>query len=155
MDSSQQSQAAATAVARVVHAAGGRALVVGGWVRDRLLDRQSKDVDIEVFGVEESRLPGLLGTLGRVDPVGQSFPVYKLSGLTEHDVDVALPRRESKSGHGHKGFVVQGDPLMSVREAARRRDFTVNAVAWDPLTDRYEDPFDGRADLANRVLRAV
>ena len=128
MDSSHQSQEAAATVARAVHAAGGRALVVGGWVRDRLLGRTSKDVDIEVFGVEEARLAGLLGTLGRVEPVGQSFPVYKVMGLAEHDVDVALPRRESKQGHGHKGFVVQGDPSMSVREAARRRDFTVNAA---------------------------
>jgi tRNA nucleotidyltransferase (CCA-adding enzyme) len=155
MESSGQSQEAAVAVARAVHAAGGRALVVGGWVRDRLLGRPSKDVDIEVFGVEEARLPELLSALGRVEPVGQSFPVYKVMGLAEHDVDVALPRRESKHGHGHKGFVVQGDPSMSVREAARRRDFTVNAVAWDPLTGVYEDPFDGRADLADKVLRAV
>ena len=155
MDSSHSSQEAAVAVARAVDAAGGRALVVGGWVRDRLLGRPSKDVDIEVFGVEEARLPTLLSTLGRVEPVGQSFPVYKVMGLAAHDVDVALPRRESKHGHGHKGFVVQGDPSMSVREAARRRDFTVNAVAWDPLTGVYEDPFDGRADLADKVLRAV
>lgn len=155
MESSGQSQDAATAIAHAARAAGGRALVVGGWVRDRLLGRPSKDLDIEVFGVEESRLPGILGALGRVEPVGQSFPVYKVVGLADHDVDVALPRRESKHGRGHKGFVVQGDPSMSVRDAARRRDFTVNAVAWDPLTDRYEDPFDGRADLADKVLRAV
>jgi len=155
MDSSEPSLEAAVAVAQAVHAAGGRALVVGGWVRDRLLGRPSKDLDIEVFGVEEARLQGLLAPLGRVEQVGHSFPVYKVSGLAAHDVDVALPRRESKQGRGHKGFVVQGDPSMSLQEAARRRDFTVNAVAWDPLTDRYEDPFNGRADLANRVLRAV
>ena len=76
--------------------------------------------------------------------MGQAFPVYKLG-----HVDVALPRRESKTGRGHKGFTVEGDPSMSFEDAARRRDFTINAMGWDPLTDEYLDPFDGRADLAS------
>ncbi len=137
-------------IAELVRAQGGRALVVGGFVRDRLLGRDSKDLDVEVFGIQQSQLPGLLATLGRVEPVGQAFPVYKLG-----PVDVALPRRESKTGRGHKGFTVEGDPGMSYEEAARRRDFTINAIAWDPLTDEYLDPFEGRADLARRVLRVV
>jgi len=137
-------------IAGLVRAQGGRALVVGGFVRDRLLGRDSKDLDVEVFGIQQSQLPGLLATLGRVEPVGQAFPVYKLG-----PVDVALPRRESKTGRGHKGFTVEGDPGMSYEEAARRRDFTINAIAWDPLTDEYLDPFEGRADLARRVLRVV
>ena len=87
---------AAKAVAEAARAAGGRAVVVGGWVRDRLLGRVSKDLDIEVFGIAPDRLPALLSSLGRVEPVGQSFPVYKLVGLADGDVDVALPRRESK-----------------------------------------------------------
>jgi tRNA nucleotidyltransferase (CCA-adding enzyme) len=115
----------------------------------------SQEAAVAVARAEQARLPALLGTLGRVEPVGQSFPVYKVVGLAEHAVDVALPRRESKHGQGHTGFVVEGDPSMSVREAARRRDFTVNAVAWDPLTGVYEDPFDGRVDLADKLLRAV
>jgi tRNA nucleotidyltransferase (CCA-adding enzyme) len=146
---------AAGQVAEAVRAAGGRALIVGGWVRDTLLGRPSKDLDIEVFGVPEPQLRQLLDALGRVEPVGQSFPVYKLAGLTDHAIDVALPRRESKAGRGHKGFVVAGDPTMSVIQAARRRDFTVNAIAWDPLTDGYEDPFGGRSDLTRGILRAV
>jgi len=146
---------AAVRLAEAVRAAGGRALVVGGWVRDRLRRVPSKDLDIEVFGLPQDRLTAVLGALGRVEPVGQSFPVYKLTGFSDGDVDVALPRRESKRGRGHKGFEVQGDPDMSIVEAARRRDFTINAIAWDPLTDVYEDPFDGRGDLARGVLRAV
>ena len=144
-------------IASAVRQAGGRALVVGGWVRDRLLGQPSKDVDIEVFGVPQDRLPALLASLGRVEPVGQSFPVYKVVRADEDSggIDVALPRRESKRGRGHKGFEVEGDPSMSIEEAARRRDFTVNAIAWDPLTGEYEDPFDGRGDLGRRVLRAV
>jgi tRNA nucleotidyltransferase (CCA-adding enzyme) len=143
-------------IAVAVRQAGGRALIVGGWVRDRLRGHPSKDLDLEVFGVAQDRLPALLAAFGRVEAVGQSFPVYKVvpPGATG-EIDVALPRRESKSGRGHKGFAVQGDPSMSIAEAARRRDFTINAISWDPLTDEYEDPCRGRADLDRRLLRAV
>lgn len=145
----------ASAIARTVRDAGGRALVVGGWVRDRLRGHPSKDLDIEVFGIEQARLPAILAAFGRVEAVGQSFPVYKVITPGEGDIDVALPRRESKQGRGHKGFDVQGDPSMTLAEAARRRDFTINAIAWDPLTDAYEDPTGGRADLERRLLRVV
>ena len=143
-------------IAVAARAAGGRALIVGGWVRDRLRRHPSKDLDLEVFGIPQDRLAPLLASFGRVEAVGQSFPVYKVIAQGEGEfIDVALPRRESKSGRGHKGFEVVGDPAMSIEDAARRRDFTVNAIAWDPLTDTYEDPFDGRADLDRRLLRAV
>ena len=137
-------------IARVVHDAGGRALVVGGWVRDRLMGRDSKDIDLEVYGVAADRLQQLLEAFGHVETVGESFQVFKAG-----DIDVSLPRRESKSGRGHRGFAVTGDPTMTVEEAARRRDFTVNAIAWNPLTDEYLDPFSGRTDLQRRLLRAV
>ena len=138
-------------IARVVGQHGGRAVVVGGWVRDRLLGIPSKDVDLEVFHLPADRLRALLETIGPVNTVGESFTVYKVL-----DVDVALPRKESKVGPGHRAFAVTGDPELSIAEAARRRDFTVNAIAWDPLTREYLDPFDGRADLLERkVLRAV
>ena len=140
----------AARIAREVRAAGGRALIVGGWVRDRLLGQPSKDVDIEVFGIDAEALRTLLGKIAPVNTVGESFTVYKVAGL-----DVSLPRRESKVGRGHRGFAVTGDPRLSPREAARRRDFTINAIAWDPLTDEYIDPFDGRSDLERRLLRAV
>ncbi len=138
------------AIARAVRLAGGRALVVGGWVRDRLLGRPSLDLDLEVYGLDAGPLRDLLARFGPVNAVGESFTVYKVAGL-----DVALPRRESKTGRGHRGFEVIGDPHLSVAEAARRRDFTINAIAWDPLTDEYLDPFDGRGDLARRLLRLV
>jgi tRNA nucleotidyltransferase (CCA-adding enzyme) len=137
-------------IARAVRAAGGRALVVGGWVRDRILGRFSKDIDLEVYGIDAVTLKSLLGRLGRVDAVGESFTVYKVG-----DIDVALPRRESKVGRGHRGFVVQGDPAMTVDDAVRRRDFTINAIAWDPLTSEYLDPANGRVDLEARLLRVV
>ena len=140
----------ARAIAAAVAEAGGRAWVVGGFVRDRLLGLDPKDLDLEVFGIAAADLPALLVRFGRVEPVGQSFPVYKVSG-----VDVALPRRESKTGRGHRGFTVEGDPSMSFAEAARRRDFTVNAIGLDPLTGEHVDPFGGRADLEARRLRVV
>ncbi len=150
----QSSLDVARAIAQDVRRAGGRALIVGGWVRDRLRHAPSKDVDLEVFGIAQADLPGLLTPHGRVEAVGHSFPVYKVIGPAG-DIDVALPRRESKSGRGHKAFDVHGDPSMSIADAARRRDFTVNAIAWDPLTDVYEDPFNGRRDLDQRLLRVV
>jgi tRNA nucleotidyltransferase (CCA-adding enzyme) len=137
-------------IAARVREAGGRALIVGGWVRDRELGRVSKDIDLEVYGIQSERLRELLTCFGSVNAVGESFTVFKVAGL-----DVALPRRESKVGRGHKGFEVTGDPDMTPRDAARRRDFTVNAIAWDPLTGEFEDPFDGRGDIQRRVLRAV
>ena len=140
----------ALAVARVARARGGRAVVVGGYVRDRLRGRASKDLDLEVFGMAQDELPALLGAIGRVEPVGRAFPVYKLG-----PIDVALPRRESKHGRGHTAFSVEGDPAMPFDEAARRRDFTMNAIGWDPLTDEYLDPFGGRADLDAHRLRVV
>jgi tRNA nucleotidyltransferase (CCA-adding enzyme) len=141
---------AALAIARAVRDAGGRALIVGGWVRDQLLGLESKDLDLEVFGMPADRLRDLLQAFGRIEPVGESFAVFKVG-----DIDVSLPRRESKTGRGHKGFTVEGDPSLSVTEAARRRDFTINAISRDPLTGELIDPFDGRSDLEHRLLRAV
>jgi tRNA nucleotidyltransferase (CCA-adding enzyme) len=150
MPSTGSTLARAQAIARAVRAEGGRALIVGGWVRDRLVGRPSKDIDLEVFGVPAARLRALLEQFGHVETIGESFTVYK-SG----DIDVALPRRESKVGRGHRGFLVEGDPGMSIDEASRRRDFTINAIAWDPLTAEHIDPRGGRADLEARVLRVV
>ena len=137
-------------IARAVRAQGGRALVVGGWVRDRLLGIASKDIDLEMYGLSADPLLELLQSFGRVDTVGESFTVYKVGGI-----DVSLPRRESKVGRGHKGFAVTGDPQLSFGEAFRRRDFTINAIGWDPLTDEYVDPYGGRLDLERRLLRVV
>ncbi len=138
-------------IAIQVREAGGRALIVGGWVRDRLLNKPTKDVDVEVFGIAAGPLRALLEQIAPVNTVGESFTVYKVG-----DVDVSLPRRESKAGRGHRGFAVTGDPALTVEEATRRRDFTINAILWDPLNDEYLDPFGGRADLLERrLLKAV
>ena len=139
------------ALARVIHDAGGRALLVGGCVRDALMGNQPKDWDLEVYHVAPQRLREILDRHGSVNAVGEAFTVYKLG----HDLDVSIPRRERKSGRGHRAFVIEGDPEMSVEDATRRRDFTINAILQDPLTGELIDPFAGRQDIAARVLRAV
>jgi tRNA nucleotidyltransferase (CCA-adding enzyme) len=140
-----------------LRAAGGRPLLVGGVVRDALLGLPVKDFDLEVYGLPAEELERVLAPAGRVDAVGQAFTVYKVSGLPglEAAVDVSLPRRDSKVGPGHRGIAVRGDPALSVEEASRRRDFTINALLWDPSSGEVLDPHGGRADLAARRLRAV
>jgi len=138
-------------LARAIHDAGGRALLVGGCVRDALMGVQPKDWDLEVYNLDAARLREILDQFGPVNVVGEAFTVYKLG----HYLDVSIPRRERKSGRGHKAFVIEGDPAMSVAEATRRRDFTINAILQDPLTDELIDPFEGRRDIEQRVLRAV
>jgi len=148
-------------LAEAVRNAGGRAMLVGGCVRDRLIGIESKDLDVEVYGVDPARLREILKQLGNVNTVGEHFSVYKLVARDQSteparvEIDVSIPRRESKSGQGHRGFLIEGDPSMTFEEAARRRDFTLNAILYDPLRDEMVDPFGGRADLANRLLKAV
>ena len=142
----------AAEIARLAKDAGGRAFIVGGAVRDMMGGVAPKDVDIEVFGIGPDRLQKLLESRYALNLVGKSFGVIKLSGI---DIDVAIPRRESKSGQGHRAFAIEGDPGLTVKEAASRRDFTVNAVYLDPLTGEYDDPWGGRADFRNRILRHV
>jgi len=137
-----------------VERAGGRALAVGGSVRDALLDRVVVDWDVEVYGLEERVLERLLRKHGPVNAVGRAFGVFKVvvAGL---DVDVSLPRTDSKAGPGHKGIAVCGDPALSIAEASRRRDLTVNALLRDLITGELVDPHGGLEDLRAKRLRAV
>lgn len=130
--------------------AGGKALLVGGCVRSALLGEAVHDFDVEVFGLQPDRLESLLGGITEVAKVGKAFGIFKLPGWP---VDVGLPRTERKSGTGHRGFDVAIDPEMSLAEAARRRDFTLNAVYFDILSGRLEDPLGGMRDLKARILR--
>jgi len=143
---------AALDVARRVRVAGGRALLVGGSVRDLLCGKRVKDVDIEVFGLAPDGLKRILGAAYALDLVGLSFGVLKIQHL---DIDISLPRRESKHGLGHKGFEIESDPFLPIPEAASRRDFTVNAMYYDPLEDTVIDPHGGLRDLAEGALRHV
>lgn len=141
-------------VVRALVTAGGKPMIVGGFVRDSMLGLDSKDIDIEVHELRPAAVEAALRSLGPVDAVGRAFGVFKVrcGGL---DIDVSLPRTDSKTGDGHTDFSVSVDPFMGLAAAAARRDFTINAIMLDPVTGKIEDPFDGVADLRARILRAV
>ena len=139
-------------IAREISEAGGRALAVGGYVRDYLRGEPSKDLDIEVYGMDIDALRELLGRHGSVMSVGRAFGVLRLREL---DIDFSVPRRDSKVAPGHRGFEVACDPDLDFRTAARRRDLTVNSMGLDIITGEILDPYGGRRDLERGVLRAV
>ncbi len=126
-------------------------MLVGGSVRDCLLGIEAKDFDVEVYGIAPLKLREILEGLGRVDAVGEAFTVYKIG----QDLDVSLPRREKKVSRGHKGFVIEGDPYMSFEEAAKRRDFTINAILQDVLTGEVIDVHGGCEDIERKLIRHV
>src|SRR6184192_2717015 len=119
-------------LAQAVRDERGRALLVGGCVRDELMGRQPKDWDLEVYEVEPARLREILDRFGMVNVVGEAFTVYKLGP----HLDISIPRRERKTGRGHRAFFIEGDSSMSIEEATSRRDFTVNAILQDPQPAR-------------------
>ena len=141
-------------VAEAIILAGGRAVVVGGAVRDHLLGFAPKDIDIEVYGLDVERLTAALERVAKIHVVGKSFGVLKakIGGM---EIDVSLPRREKKAGTGHRGFLVDHDPAMSFTEAASRRDFTINAMGVDLGSCELLDPWGGAADLKAGIIRHV
>ena len=136
-----------------IQLAGGQGLVVGGSVRDYLIDPniEPKDLDVEVYRLPVDELVELLQGYGKVDQVGKSFGVIKLT-TKQTDYDFSLPRTENKEGKGHTGFMVEVDPNISPRQAARRRDFTINSIAYDPLAEEFIDHFGGMLDLKCGLL---
>ncbi|MEI6791179.1 MAG: hypothetical protein WCK42_08370, partial [Myxococcaceae bacterium] len=113
-------------ITQAILQAGGKPILVGGCVRDKLLGTTSKDFDIEVYGLSLEKLEAVLKTLGSVYAVGKSFGVFKLFNF-----DISLPRTENKQGQGHKGFVVQSDANLTFDQASKRRDFTINSMGID------------------------
>jgi tRNA nucleotidyltransferase (CCA-adding enzyme) len=147
------------AVMRVLDEAGGQPMLVGGFVRDRVMAElrqpvmQSKDVDLEVR-LEATNLLRVLRTMGTVNLVGLSFAVFKLTLPSGEQMDVSIPRRDSSTGAGHNMFEVTGIPTLNIREAAERRDFTMNSMAAD-INGLVHDPFNGTSDIVFHVLRAT
>lgn len=139
-------------IAELIRDGGGRALLVGGCVRDALLGKECKDFDLEVYGLTAQCLQDLLAPHFRLELVGASFGVFKVCGWP---IDLALPRRENKTGWGHRGFVVEATPDLAFAEAAARRDLTINAILCDPLNGELIDPWHGVADLQAGLLRHV
>jgi len=138
-------------------------LIVGGAVRDAILGIPSKDIDVEVYGPSYNELAEILSSYGKGNLVGKSFGVIKFMGTDGEMYDFSLPRRDSKiqgnpsqlSNTKGRGFEVTTDALLTPKDAASRRDFTINALAFDPLTSEVHDYFGGVADLENSILRAV
>ena len=123
--------AMARRIAEEVRKAGGKTYYVGGFVRDEILGRENKDIDIEVHGIPIETLETILDTLGERLTMGVSFVVM---GLRHYDLDIAMPRSEVATGRGHKDFAVFVDPFLGAEKAARRRDFTMNALMRDVIT---------------------
>ncbi|MDR3988852.1 MAG: tRNA nucleotidyltransferase [Oscillospiraceae bacterium] len=143
---------AARDIARQAASLGGAAYYVGGFVRDRLLGRENTDVDIEVHGVTPRQLAEILDGMGGRLEMGASFGIYGLKG---YGLDIAMPRRERATGRGHRDFQVSVDPFLGTEQAARRRDFTVNALMENVLTGQVLDHFHGLDDLRRGILRHV
>ena len=139
-------------IAKLVNKQGGRTFYVGGYVRDEILNKPSKDVDIEVHGITSDELKSILMNLGKLRTQGASFGVYNLDG---YDIDIVQPRKETATGRGHKDFEVFVDPFIGYEKAAERRDFTINAMMEDVLTGEIVDPFGGYDDCKNGIIRHV
>ncbi len=139
-------------IANKVSEKGGRTFYVGGFVRDKILGIENKDMDIEVHGIEPEVLREILSEVGEPMSYGSSFGVYSLKG---YDIDIAMPRKEHATGKGHRDFEVFVDPFIGTAEAARRRDFTMNAVMEDVLTGELVDPFGGKQDLEKGIIRHI
>jgi tRNA nucleotidyltransferase (CCA-adding enzyme) len=147
-----KNMAMAYRVAEEVDKAGGRTFFVGGIVRDRLMGVECKDIDIEVHGIPAKKLIEILDSIGEHTEMGASFGIY---GLRHYEIDIAMPRSEKATGRGHKDFDVFTDPFLGEEKAARRRDFTINAMMENVLTGEIKDFFGGRSDLEKKILRHV
>ena len=141
-------------IAGDIRAAGGRAFLVGGWVRDAMLGKSCRDYDIEVYDMAQDALVPLLSKYGRTNLVGKAFGVIHLAmkGLS---LDFSFPRTENKVGYGHRGFVVHTDEKLSFKEAALRRDFTINAMGMELPELTLCDPYGGVEDLKAHRLKHV
>lgn len=139
-------------VAEDVKQLGGNVYFVGGYVRDKILHKQNKDIDVEVYGLTMEELAEVLGKYGAVMEVGATFGVLMVKG---YDIDFALPRTETKVGDKHTDFDVVVNSDLSLLEATKRRDFTMNAILQDVLTEQYIDLYGGIADIKGKVIRYV
>ena len=130
-------------------------IIVGGYVRDALMQRESHDIDIELYNVTSLEyIEKLLEEFGSVNGVGKSFGILKLR-YQEMELDFSLPRSDSKVSVGHQGFHIKVNPSLDFTQASSRRDFTINAMGYDTQTKELLDPFDGKKDLQEKRLKAV
>ena len=152
MEQTNRDRAMAERIAREAEKRGGRVYYVGGCVRDALLGIETKDIDLEIHGLTPAQTEEILDRMGTRLLFGKSFGIY---GLAEFGLDIAMPRKETATGRGHRDFSVSVDPHIGPEKAAERRDFTVNAMMQDVLTGEILDPFEGQRDLTDGVIRHV
>ena len=139
-------------IAACVAKRGGRTFFVGGYVRDKIMGKDNKDIDIEIHGITPQELSEILDRLGKRTEMGANFGIFGMKG---YDLDIAMPRKEEATGRGHKDFEVFVDPFLGTEKAAQRRDFTMNALMQDVLTGEIIDHFGGVDDLKKGILRHV
>lgn len=134
-------------IARKIKNAGGRLYLVGGAVRDRLLNKKVKDEDYCVVGVSTDKFKSLFpDSFIR----GKSFAVFELNGR-----EFAMARTEKKIGVGHKEFEIIADSNITIEQDLARRDITINSMAENVLTSELIDPFGGQEDLKNGIIKAT
>jgi tRNA nucleotidyltransferase (CCA-adding enzyme) len=132
-----------------------RPIIVGGYIRDYLVDIESKDIDIELYGISSfTKLQNILKEFGSVNVVGKSFGVCKLY-FEEYDLDFSFPRSDNKVKSGHRGFEITIDTTLDFKTATSRRDFTMNSVGYDVVERKILDPFGGLDDFKNKTLKAL
>lgn len=139
-------------IVNLLHEAGGRCYLVGGCVRDAILNRQSHNIDLEVFNLTSQHIINVLSQKFNVDFVGKSYGILKIHGA---DIDIGVPRKERQIGESHRDFIIEEDPFLPIEEAISRRDFTINAIYYDFLAHNLIDPFGGIKDLNNKTLRHI
>ena len=139
-------------IAKKVDEKGGGTFFVGGYVRDKMLGLENKDIDIEVHDISIEDLRDILKSLGTLKEFGKSFGVFQLDG---YGLDISLPRMETSTGNKHTDFAVEISPRIGLETAASRRDFTINALMEDVLTGFVLDFFGGIKDIEEKVIRHV
>ncbi len=139
-------------IAKKIQEKGGSIYYVGGYVRDKELGIENKDIDVEIYGINFEEITSILPKFGKIDLVGASFGIYKIQGI---DIDFCFPRRETQIGKGHKDFEVTIDPYISTEDATRRRDFTINSIMQDVNTGKLVDNFGGIEDLDKKIIKHI
>lgn len=152
MENINQSKELIEKIAKRIQEKGGRIYYVGGYVRDKKLGIENKDIDVEIYGISFEEISNILSEFGKIDLVGASFGIYKIQGV---DIDFCFPRRETLIGKGHKDFDVSIDPYISTKDAAKRRDFTINSIMQDVNTGEFIDNFGGIEDLDKKIIRHI
>lgn len=142
MNSYKEDLSLAKEIAKKAELMGGKTYLVGGFVRDILMNKEPNDIDIEIFGIEEQKLQEVLKSVGSLKDITSSFEIYNLTGS---NLDITLPRSSDDTVN----------PFISEKEAAKRRDFTMNTVMKNVLGGEILDFYGGAKDIENKIIRAT